>query len=530
MPALLLALVLPLPVVAQGGPASTAVRVRVRQVAGANLYLDVGSDHGLLAGDTVRVARVEEAEARVVGALRVVAATGTRSVLTFAGEPFRLTRGDELILMLLRTPSLPPPEPGEEPPPGVRPEAAPPPAGPGLPTRGPARERRAPSGSVTLDVTALRSATEFGGADPEEVERTFATPSLRLDLTVPDLAGGFRFRTRLRAAYRYSDRDVIPSPGSTRIHQAVLERTGRRTRVHLGRFYSPVESYSGYWDGVFLRVGGGDLGVGALVGFQPERWNEGPSGDLPKATAFVDARRDGEGWRWEGDLSAHTVRPRTDLPDRSFVGMSQSLRVRGFRADQDLQVDREPGGSGWTVSRLRLRAGLQLTSSTRVRAGFRRRTPYRASGIVDLVSSARERWTAGLTYAPGRGYVGGDVSLSRNGGDRESRAVTLSFGVPGLFFGGRIGLTGTGSYWGRDDGHVLTLGPGLTGSVGSLGLRAAYRLYRSDLFRRVRTTHTGELGLSLPLGRGLHASARFRAQRGGGLGSELLHLKLAKRF
>ena len=88
------------------GQEGRRVTVQVRQVAGANVYVDLGTLHGLASGDTLEASRdtVGQPEGRLV----VVAATQDRSVLAFASDPFPVTRGGRLVLYLLR-------EPAEEP-------------------------------------------------------------------------------------------------------------------------------------------------------------------------------------------------------------------------------------------------------------------------------------------------------------------------------------------------------------------------------------------------------------------------------
>ena len=59
------------------------VSARVTEIAGANLYLDAGSNVGLANGDTLIVRRA--ADVTPVGTFVVVAVTETRAVVAFAG-------------------------------------------------------------------------------------------------------------------------------------------------------------------------------------------------------------------------------------------------------------------------------------------------------------------------------------------------------------------------------------------------------------------------------------------------------------
>jgi thioredoxin reductase len=116
--------------------------------------------------------------------------------------------------------------------------------------------------------------------------------------------------------------------------------------------HSPDESYSGFWDGLHLRYGR-ESGLGVLVGFQPDLWNERPSTERPKASVVLDLARRGDAWRWSADVSAHQVRGAGLLPEHTFAGLSQSAAAGPLRLSQDLQVDRDPAAGGWRMSQHR---------------------------------------------------------------------------------------------------------------------------------------------------------------------------------
>src|SRR6185503_10047724 len=70
-------------------------RVVVVQIAGSNLYLNAGNDSGVVTGDTLSVGRPGS---ELNGSFLVITATATRSVVSFAGPAFAVTRGDTLLL------------------------------------------------------------------------------------------------------------------------------------------------------------------------------------------------------------------------------------------------------------------------------------------------------------------------------------------------------------------------------------------------------------------------------------------------
>lgn len=505
--------------VPQETPRATVV---VRQVAGTSIYLDIGRRHGLETGDTIEVAR-EEGGAPV-GSLIVTAATDTRSVLTFAGEPFPITRGASLTLSLLRAPTE------------AVPEAAAPRATVTADRRSPAPPAAPfgprPHGRIGLDLSASRSTTRVGSVDPERVSRTFATPALRFDATVPQAVGSFTLHLGGRLAYRYAEGSTIAPATSARIYGASLDRDvpGSPLRVRLGRFHSPVEVYSGWWDGAMIRVGSRAFGVGALAGFEPDRWNERPSADRPKVTAFADWHGRGPGWRWQGDVSVHTVRPRDSLPDHTFLGISQRISTGPLRIAQDLQVDRDRAGGRWRVSRARIRSTLALGRHVDLRAGASRRESWLVGLGGGLFAPRSDRIDGGIAIRGGDGYLAADASRSTDGLGRRSTGLTGSAAMRRLPGSSALGASAVVSRWSGPYGNTLSATPSVTVDLPPAWLRLGYRFYRSDFLERISTTHGAEASLDAPLGSGMRVSLRARVQWGSYLANRALDLSLYRIF
>lgn len=518
-------------VAAQQEPREAGVRrvtVRVRQVAAENVYLDVGSDHGVVAGDTLEAAA--DSSGPVVGRLAVVASTATRAVLAFVGPPFPVTRGASLTLLLTR--------PGRaEVPEGARPVRGGRRVGGSVTAdRSPQGETAAPVGAphgrVSFDLSALHSVTTFGGADPESVGRTYATPTVRFQATVPEAVGGFDLRTSMRLAYRYADGGFPAEPFSGRVYLASLERAFESVplRVGLGRFSGPTESFSGYWDGLHLRLGGRSLGVSVLAGFQPELWNEGFSTALPKGSLVVDWRASGAGWRWMGDVSAHAVRPREEgVADHTYLGLGQALRAGPVRLDQELQVDRDVDG-GWKVGRLRLRGSVRVAPSVDLRAGVSRRRGWMLFPVDEPLGPARDRVSVGVSVRPGRGRVAVDVSATRREGGGDTRGVTASASSGPLSTLQGVELGSGASWWEGDAGHAVGITPFLGVTVGAARLRGGYRFYRTRYLERESTRHGVDGTVRVALDGGWWASGRVHLRWGDGLRSEGLNLSLARSF
>ncbi|MEJ2678621.1 MAG: hypothetical protein P8174_06045 [Gemmatimonadota bacterium] len=390
---------------AQQGP--PRITVQVQQIAGSSLYLNVGTRNGLAKGDTLAVSGGGTETVR--GRLVVLASSDTRSVLTFAGQPFPVTRGATLVLQLLRTPEEPAPDvavgalaatPSEEAPVARQERGA------GQPS-----VARPAHGRISFGFTGVHSATRVGLVDPINVGRTFATPTTGLDMTVPNAIGPFQLRTSMYLAYRYSSADIVQPAVAARVYAASLEGDFRRFQVRVGRFHSPVQSYGGFWDGALLRVGGSGFGVGAIGGFEPDRWDERPSLTTPKAAVFVDASGRGQGWGWSGSVSANAVRPTDGLPDHTFFQTSHRFYAGPLRFNDDVQVDRDPASGGWRVSRLRVRAALRLAAWLSVHGGVGRLEPWLPAFATSPFGFRSDRADAGLDVRVGGGYAALDGNM-----------------------------------------------------------------------------------------------------------------------
>jgi len=517
---------------ALGAPDGTAaqapepISVRVRQVAGESVYLDIGTRHGLLTGDTIRAELMDPAAA--AADLSVVAASEERSVLSFVSAPFVVTAGETLRLFLRRPPVAPVPAVA-----APREDRAPP-QPPTLPT---SADRNAPSagtwsGRVTADVTGLRSTTIVGGADPIGITRTFATPGLRLELSAPRIVSGFDFNTTARVSYRYSDRGIMDPAMTTQVYEASLARTFESVplRLEIGRFRNTSETYSGYWDGLSVRYGGTTLGVSALFGFQPDRWNGAPSTDRPKATVVLDATRGGDQWWWEADISAHLVSGGDSMPDHRFLGFSQRIGTRRLRVNQDLQIDEDPTG-GVVVSRLRVQGSLEMGAGWRALTGFTRRERYgeQRTQSEELFAPRSDRIMGGLTYR-GEGTAFGleaSRSIPEEGSASQGYRAYADRTTLGAF-----GLGGSlhASYWRGDFGSSLSVSPRLTRSWGRAYWTLGYGVVRNDYLSRTSTEHQVAISSDLPWGTNTHVYFQLRAGFGSTLRSQDLRIQISRRF
>lgn len=501
----------------------------VDYVAGSDLYLAVGTDHGVRPSDTVSVYDGEEEGALRLGFFLIVSATSRRSVANILGEPFPVERGSQLYvgLPLDRVREVSEADTLSE---VLGTEAG---AGPGV-ARGASDAERGPTifhGRVSADYESFRTVTRWGEDAQAESARTFSTPTFRLQAQGRNLPGGFSLGTGIRVSHRMSSDSIVQPVTSTRIYQLDLEKRFQQVplELHLGRFYSPFDDLSGFWDGLLLRVGPDALGAGVAVGFEPRWSNEGFGSDRPKMSGFLDFDVGGETLDYSGSLTFLGIRPRDGLRDRTAVGLSQRVRVGRAWLRQRLEVDRDPSGSEWNLTRIQLEGSLALVGGVEAFGGWRR-WRYVPLWTQDApLGPLENRGRIGLSYW---GRVGGgsvDLSLDRPEEGEGGRTLSGSFYLTRTFLPG-LGVGGSASHWSRGEDVSLFLAPEVRLSVGRAALRGAYRFYRTTIRSEEITTHFGDASLTIPMGGGAYLRLQGSTQWGGDLSSNRLFASIWKGF
>ncbi|MCA9736990.1 MAG: AMIN domain-containing protein [Gemmatimonadetes bacterium] len=494
----------------------------VTRIAGSTLYVDRGTESGLMADDTLALLAVDDAE-QGGRRLHVLAAAEARAVLEFVGAPVQVTRGDRVRLS----------HEGQGRPAetliDVYARAFPEGAAPAAATEVDATRSARASGRLLVDLNAVQSSTHWSDStESGTVSRTFVTPTARLMGTVTDLPGGLRLQANLRGSYRHASGGIaLANQRSLRVYELSLDRETERLQVRLGRFYSPYESFSGYWDGGVIRVGGRELGGGVLVGFQPDAWNEGFSTQLPKVSAFVDLERRTEGSGFRADGSIHRLMPREGQAAHTFLGWSQRLWWSRLTVSNDLQVDQDVNDGGWRLTELQANATLRVRTATQLYARLTRRQPYYYWLPGDPFSYLRDGAGVGASVALGGAVVGADASVNRSDVRGTSHALSGSVQLRGP------GAWSTNTYltwWSDGLGTGTTLSPTLSRSLGDVDARFGYRFYRTDSAFNRLTTHGVDGSVTFPLREGLRASVQGSGQWGGNLRNLRLYSSLWKTF
>jgi hypothetical protein len=486
----------------------------VDYLAGANIYLAVGTDQGIVASDTLTVYATADGEP--LGRFLVLSATATRAVVEFLGTPFPVTRGATLLLApgsVRRGAAT-----------AVRPESR----RAAGPSRGPAPSLH---GRLSLEANAFESTTRWESNEPQSVRRRFATPTLGLRAVAADLPGGVSLHTDLRALYRYSDPELIDPAWAVQVYRASVAGTFTGTAVYAeaGRFINPFATLGGAWDGALVHVGGRGLGAGIAAGFEPDRGDQGVSSTRPKYAAFVTYDVGDGPVRYATDVSVHHVRPRDGQPTHTYGGWSQHLRIRRLRLGSMLQVDRHPATGAWEITRLNATAALPLVRGLEVRGRLAVFQPYQWWQATDPFPFRRDQAGGGLFLWGRRGSVSLDVTAARIQGGETSLTYGAAFSLLRTpVFG--LDWSVAATYWDQNGFDALYGTAGIAREFGRATARVSYQLYRAGDAQFRSVSHTADLALSMPLARRVYATLQGRVQRGADLWTNGLFVGLWTAF
>lgn len=400
------------------------------------------------------------------------------------------------------------------------PAASPPRVSPAAADRGDPRSLEV-NGRVALDLSVLESSTG-SGLDP--VDRRFTTPTARLRLAVANLPGGFTFNTNLRAAYHHTTGAEIAASQSLRIYQASLAKAfqGFPLQLEAGRFYSPFETFSGYWDGLLVHLGTRGIGLGFAAGFEPQNSNEAFSTALPKYTAYANLQQRSRTFSYWADFSFHVQRPRTNLVEHDFFGFSQRLRWQRFSLSHRMRVDKDPATRVWRITQFDVRTGVPLGRRITVLGQVSRLQPYYIWRIEQPIGPARDRATIGMNYALFSGTLGFDVTANRLEEEDISYTYAGHYSFPRTALLG-LGFSGTASYWKRENITTLYLSQGIRRAFGGLQTQASYQRYMTTSATTSVVTHGIDASFLVPIARRLFFTLEVRLQRGADLNSDNLY-------
>lgn len=486
----------------------------VVQVAGAELYIDLGTDAGLRVGDTLAVRRA--AGGPPAGAVLVLRATARRSVLTYAGTAFPVTRGDTLFI----TPGAPP---------AAAVVASTVVAAEARPRAPPTTSRRVrAAGTLGIEMWGSHSETVGLGADPVRTTRDLGMPAVRFSTTVAGERS--RFRLNLRAQQRTGPESVWDRQTRVRIYEARYDRTAGAMRLTLGRFYSDFDHQSAFWDGASLRFGD-DRGVsaGVAAGFEPSRGNEEPAFDRPKAAAFVGVRRGTERTNLVADLAVTQTMPADRTQWRAGADLAMHLRLGRLSLSQDLEATPPTPMGRWGISRFVLRASFPAGArgSVYATAVSDRLTPLDTSFLAPF--ARRERLTGGYSAMLASGaFFDLNGSINDPQGETSGYAAGATVSIPRLVGAGTFSLHASGFDDGQGAGILAS--PALEYRLGTARLRGGYQFYRVEQRSFATQTHGLDLRLWQPFGARMSGVLQVTERIGSRLHGTTVFTSLEVRF
>ena len=491
--------------------AQDTARVVVQYVAGADLYLSGGTTLGIRPGDTLTARKIPSGEA--VGPLLVKASTPDRAVVGFLGAPFLLSRGDTLFVTIAHAtvPAAAPvvaavPSMGATPPPRPRP-------------------LRTASGSLALDFDVTSTRTTGVGSDPQVTDRTFTTPSVGFQYRNQGAPGAVELRTSLRATQRGSSGDLVDPATLVQVYELALVRRTPVSEWRFGRFYSPYESFSGYWDGLLVHRGTDRFGAGFLAGFEPDRGNSGLRSTEPKVGMVLHGRTKGRAVSYRSEFALNVFFPKDAPTTHVMTGWGQGMQAGPWLLSNALQIDRETLTGHWVVTRLQTRLSRRLGDGGTAYVGHAIRQPYLDRTEPGVIPFRRDQLNAGFATWGGALGWSFDVARSHQEGyaDQWSYAGSLSHRSAR---GTGLGATLAGTWWtdGRSNGALVS--PSLSRRFGASDLSLGYQLYRSDVAGNVSTSHAVDLGGRFPLAGRSQFTVRARQRVGGHLKSSGLYAGL----
>ena len=496
----------------------TRLIATVEFVAGQNLYLNVGLADGITDSDSLMAYRNN----RPLGLLRILGVTESRTVVTYAGTPFPITRGNELTVAILAgaradapVAEVPADTTSDEPErqsvfEGGRTGAQLPPVKEGIRVTGRL--------SLSLDLNTTQTS---GLSSLFERDRTYTIPVINLRTSVEHLPGNLRFNINSRFANRSNESRLGISPeNSLRIYQLNLEYapTTSLFEARLGRFFNPYETFSGYWDGLGLFYApDSGLGAGVLGGFQPTRANEDFTNELPKYTAFgTYAYRNDDGTaRYNANVSFHQVFPDSpELSTHTFIGFAHTLNVNQFRIRNLVQIDQDPIDDSFTLSRFQAYGIIPVTKSFSLRARYLLRKPYNIFLTENFFGYQRERVSGGFSVRTFTGIFSADVSMNTSEVTDRSYAYNGYATLPRTNFFD-LGFSAMVNYWRRDDSaDVLYIVPSISRYFGRSMAQVQYH-YQSSNFDVIESTnHTVEGVITFPIGNRIRSSIRLQSRFG----------------
>ena len=500
---------------------------RIEQISGSNVYINLGGENGINTGDTLFVYQKKE----LLGMMVVVSAASQSSSLSFADQPFSLTRGQTITVSFKKKTTTKQPEPREKEPVAETRTSI-------LDRNNKTGERKAAvkikpliGGSVMFGENMNYSVTHDNKFVRQGVTRLYASPFSNINLHARKLPHQFDISMNMKWSYRYTDARRITPANVFRFYRLRVDKKMGSLPLYIsaGRFYNRYEIFSGFWDGVMARVGSRRSGVGVISGFEPIRSNEGFTPDLPKYSFFAYHDYYSHDFNSSTEVAMSAIYPRNSWQDHLFLGAHQQIRFNRHRLTARVQVDQNPANQKWIVSQVLLRGYLAVTPKLTLHGVFNRRRPYRMWSGIDPISYLRTQYNGGFSYRTDNYFAGGDFTINNSEQIDISRSYSGYFRIHDTHFWD-LGFNVNAFAWTSGSLRSIRVEPGFTRWFGKKQVQFSYQFYTSKYFSNANITHGISLQMNTPLWKSWYLNARAQSEYGSLLINNSLFFSVWKSF
>lgn len=501
----------------------------VTQLAGQNVYLNVGTDQGIAKGDTLQLV----AAGRM---LLVLQASRKQCITEVLGASFPVTRGQRLTFDVLKGNGNVAPDEGrsDEPAPVEVDEMA-----SIMDTNDQqviARRRKSSKievdGRLIINLSFLESQTSIRSNAVAPVSRRYATPSLNLNATIKNLPSDVRLNIHVRSDYRYQSRNPIAPESSFRAYRLNLEKTLPFGEIQAGRFYNRYSQRGGYWDGLSFIAGDRRKGVGGSIGFMPDRANEGFTTQFPRYSLFAHYETPRKNTlRYRASVAYNEIQPSSVFLAHRYTGIEQRFDLDIFSINQDLQLDQDPVSMNWVVSHFQLNTRIKVGSRASLRGRYSMRQPYRMYNIDQPFLTRRDQFGGGLSFQFDKFSLGANYAVRQLNQQYEGQTVSGQFNTLPLTRWA-LSFSGSANRWESDFGTALFANTGIARHFGKIYARVNYGFYqsRSPNLDTPINMHRVSLSSSIPFSKSMYWNFRASLNQSEFLTSYSFNTSLQIRF
>lgn len=501
---------------------------QVVQLAANQIYLDwqdeIDTEFQPQTGDTLYIFHDTE----FTGALTVIAVNAPTVVGTFLDTPFSLTRG-ELVSGKWNTYLIQPEFSEDEIVDNQSEEES------LMDRESPQRWRQISkepirvTGRIMTGANLTQSTTYWNSVVNESDTRWSSIPYTNLSLYVRNLPANFNVKIQGRYSYRLQTDSRINQTGMLNMYNLHITKKMEKIpmEIQIGRFYNRYETDYSYWDGMMVHYKRKNWGAGITAGWEPESSNEGVQTTMPKTSVFVHHEFRRNEFRWFGQVSASNVFP-SDFNNHYYSGIEQRLDYKAFSLDGEVQVDQDLDSNSPKITKLQLRAEIEITRWLEIRTTYNERTPFLLYDNTGVFLDSRSRYGVSATIRKGKWWVNNGVTIN----DRSSyESITYNSRVQWSQSPvWQISWSLYGSYWKADQGENWYGGLGASRSFKEFRVSSGFSAYRSLLLNSDNLSGSFYLDGNAHLSRELSLSVRIQSSIGELMNRNAISLSIWKTF